>query len=205
MARAYASSAQRPKRSVLFAAVTAEEQGLRGSEFLGQHPPVPAGNISLGLNFDGLAPDGLPQEVSVSGAERTTFYLTVEETAKEFNLAIKPDSNPSAGYYYRSDHFSFAHVGIPAFSVNEGMKFKGHPLEWGIEHEREYNAKHYHQPSDEFHADWDFSGLAEMARFGFDLGWKAATQTQGIGWHPGDEFEAARKASLQTQSRNGIQ
>jgi Zn-dependent M28 family amino/carboxypeptidase len=205
MARAYASSAQRPKRSVLFASVTAEEQGLRGSEFLGKHPPVPAGNISLGLNFDGVAPNGIPQEIQVSGAERTTFFPTVETTAKEFNLAIKPDSNPSAGYYYRSDHFSFARVGIPAFSVNEGMKFKGHDAEWGIQQEREYNARHYHQPSDEFHADWDFSGVAEIARFGFNLGWKAATETQGIGWQPGDEFEAARKASLQPNSRNGVQ
>ena len=205
MARAFASSAQRPRRSVLFASVTAEEQGLRGSEYLGSHPPVPAGNISLGLNFDGLAPNGIPQEIEVSGAERTTFYSIVETTAREFNLAIKPDSNPSAGYYYRSDHFSFARVGIPAFSVNEGMKFKGHDAEWGIQQEREYNALHYHQPSDEFHADWDFSGVAEIARFGFDLGWKAATETQGIGWQHGDEFEAARKASLQPNSRNGVQ
>ena len=205
MARAYASSALRPKRSVLFASVTAEEQGLRGSEFLGKHPPLPAGNISLGLNFDGLAPNGIPQEIEVSGAERTTFYPAVETTAREFNLAIKPDSNPSAGYYYRSDHFSFARVGIPAFSVNEGMKFKGHDAEWGIQKEREFNARHYHQPSDEFHADWDLSGVAEIARFGFNLGWKAATETQGIGWQPGDEFEAARKASLQPNSRNGAQ
>ena len=205
MARAFASSAQHPRRSVLFASVTAEEQGLRGSEFLGKHLPLPAGNISLGLNFDGLAPNGIPQEIEVSGADRTTFYPTVETTAREFNLAIKPDSNPSAGYYYRSDHFSFARVGIPAFSVNEGMKFKGHDAEWGIQQEREYNALHYHQPSDEFHADWDFSGVAEIARFGFDLGWKAATETQGIGWLPGDEFEAARKASLQPNSRTGVQ
>ncbi|MGZ4838899.1 MAG: M28 family metallopeptidase [Terriglobales bacterium] len=205
LARAYALAAQPPRRSVLFAAVTAEEQGLRGSEFLGQHPPIPAGNIALGLNYDGIAPNGIPQEVEVSGAERTTFYPVVESAAKEFNLSIKPDSNPSAGYYYRSDHFSFAYVGIPAFSINEGMKFKGHPLEWGIEQEREYNAKRYHQPSDEFKADWDFSGLAELARFGFGLGWKAASQTQAIGWQHGDEFEPARKASVTSTSRIGTQ
>jgi Zn-dependent M28 family amino/carboxypeptidase len=205
LARAYALAAQPPRRSILFAAVTGEEQGLRGSEFLGQHPPIPAGNIALGLNYDGVAPNGIPQEVEVSGAERTTFNPAVESTAKEFNLAIKPDSNPSAGYYYRSDHFSFAHVGIPAFSINEGMKFKGHPLEWGIEQEREYNSKRYHQPSDEFNPDWDFSGLAELARFGFALGWKAASQPQAIGWLRGDEFEAARKASMSPPSRVGTQ
>ncbi len=205
MARAYAAAAQRPRRSILFAAVTGEEQGLRGSEFLGKHPPIPAGNISLGLNFDGIAPNGIPQEISVSGAERTTFYPAVESVAHDFNLAIKPDSNPSAGYYYRSDHFSFARVGIPSFSVNEGLKFKGHPLEWGIQREREYNAKRYHEPSDQFDPAWDFSGLAEIARFGFHLGWKAASQPQGIGWQPGDEFDAARKASLQSLSHSGIQ
>jgi Zn-dependent M28 family amino/carboxypeptidase len=205
VARAYSASSQRPRRSVLFASVTGEEQGLRGSEFLGKHPPLPAANISLGLNFDGLAPNGIPQEIEISGAERTTFFPAVENTAREFSLAIKPDSNPSAGYYYRSDHFSFARVGIPAFSVNEGLKFKGHDEEWGIENERDYNARHYHQPSDEFHADWDFSGIAEIARFGFDLGWQAASQAQGIGWLPGDEFESVRKASLQPTSHLGLQ
>jgi Zn-dependent M28 family amino/carboxypeptidase len=205
MARAYSLASQRPKRSVLFASVTAEEQGLRGSEFLGKHPPLPAANISLGLNFDGLAPNGIPQEIEVSGADRTTFYPAVQATAREYNLALKPDSNPSAGYYYRSDHFSFARVGVPAFSVNEGMKFKGRDEEWGIQQERDYNARHYHQPSDEFHADWDFSGVAEIVRFGFDLGWQAASQSQGIGWLPGDEFESVRKASLQSNSHLGVQ
>jgi Zn-dependent M28 family amino/carboxypeptidase len=206
IARVFAAMAERPRRTVYFASVTAEEQGLRGSEYLGKHPPVSAGNIALGLNFDGLAPNGVPEEIQVSGAERTTFYPVVERTAKEFSLAIKPDSNPSAGYYYRSDHFSLARVGVPAFSVNEGMKFKGHEAEWGLQKEREYNAKNYHQPSDEFHSDWDFSGLAEMTRFGVQLGWTAATQPQGIGWQPGDEFEAIRKASLRgAESRNGVQ
>jgi len=203
MARAFTSSSQRPKRSIFFVAVTAEEQGLRGSEFLGQHPPIAAGNISLGLNFDGLAPNGLPEEVDVSGSERTTFYTVVQATAKEFGVQIKPDSNPSAGFYYRSDHFSLARVGIPAFSVNEGMKFQGHPVEWGIQKEREYNDQRYHQPSDEFQADWDFSGLAQMARFGVALGWKAGNQPQQVAWLPGDEFEATRKASLASSTKDG--
>ena len=203
MARAFTSSSQRPKRSIFFVAVTAEEQGLRGSEFLGQHPPIAAGNISLGLNFDGLAPNGLPEEIDVSGSERTTFYPAVQATAKEFDVQIKPDSNPSAGFYYRSDHFSLARVGIPAFSVNEGMKFQGHPVEWGIQKEREYNDQRYHQPSDEFQADWDFSGLAQMARFGVALGWKAANQPQQVAWLPGDEFEATRKASLASSTKDG--
>ncbi len=196
LAHAYAQAASNPPaRSVLFAAVTGEEQGLLGSRYLGEHPPIPAGKISLGLNFDGVAPYGIPEEVEMTGAERTTFYPAVQAAAKDFRLEIKPDANPGAGFYYRSDHFSLARVGVPAFSVNQGMKFRGHPAEWGVQQERDYNEKRYHQPGDEFQADWDFSGLAEMARFGFALGWKAAAQPELVGWLPGDEFEAARRSS----------
>ncbi|HET9698097.1 MAG TPA: M28 family peptidase [Terriglobales bacterium] len=195
MARAMTSAPQAPRRSILFAAVTGEEQGLLGSQYLGTHPPIPASKISLDLNFDGIRPDGIPEQVQVSGAERTTFYGVVEQTAKEFNLDLRPDANPGAGHYYRSDHFSFARVGVPAFSIQEGLKFKGHPLEWGIQRENEYDEKHYHQPSDQFDPTWDFSGLGELARFGIELGWKAANSDELVQWYPGDEFEAARKRS----------
>jgi Zn-dependent M28 family amino/carboxypeptidase len=195
MARAFASSKAKPKRSVYFASVTGEEQGLLGSEFLGQHPPIPAGRVTLGLNYDGLAPIGIPEEVEITGAERNTFYPVVEKTAKDFGLKIMPDSNPGAGHYYRSDHFSFSRVGIPAFSINEGEKFEGHDRAYGDEWQKSYTANNYHQPSDEYKADWDFRGLAKMTRFGFALGWKAAEQPQLIQWQKGDEFEAARKSS----------
>lgn len=192
ISRAYSLAAQRPSRSILFAAVTAEEQGLLGSEYLGEHPPIPAGKITLALNFDDLPPLGAPEEVEVSGAERTTFYPTVEALAKEFRLAIRPDSNPGAGYYYRSDHFSLARVGIPAFSITEGMKYKGHDLAWGFQQAEDYTEHRYHQPSDEYRPSMNFIGDAAMARFGFALGWKAATEGGLIGWQKGDEFEKAR-------------
>jgi len=200
LARAYASAAEPPKRSVLFAAVTAEEQGLRGSEYLGKHPPIPAGKIALDLNYDDIKPWGTPEEVEVPGAERTTFYPVVEATAREFDLNIKPDSNPGAGHYYRSDHFSLARVGVPSFSINEGLKFKGHTTEWGSQKDQEYTEKYYHHPSDEYHPDMDFTGDAVVARFGFALGWKAATQPELVQWKPGDEFEAARKHSEERSS-----
>ena len=195
LARAYSLAAVKPKRSILFASVTAEEQGLLGSEYLGKHPPVPAEKISLDLNYDDVPPLGAPEEVQVSGAERTTFYPKVQALAEEFRLKIRPDSRPEAGHYYRSDHFSLARVGIPSFSINEGVKYKGHDAAWGIQQADEYTAKHYHQPSDEYHADMDFTGDAAMARFGFALGWEAATQPKLIGWEKGDEFEAARLKS----------
>jgi Zn-dependent M28 family amino/carboxypeptidase len=195
LARAFGTAAQRPRRSILFAAVTAEEQGLLGSEYLGKHPPIAAGKIALDLNYDDVKPLGAPEEVEVSGAERTTFYPSVEATAKEFRLAIRPDARPEAGHFYRSDHFSLARVGIPSFSINEGMKYKGHPESWGLEQEREYVEKHYHQPSDEYHPEMDFVGDSAMARFGFALGWEAAGLPKLIGWQKGDEFEAARVKS----------
>jgi len=197
LARAFGTSAAHPRRSILFAAVTAEEQGLLGSEYLGKHPPIPAGKISLDLNYDDVKPLGAAEEVQVAGAERTSFYSMVEATAKEFRLAIRPDARPEAGHFYRSDHFSLARVGIPSFSINEGMKFKGHPESWGLDQEREYTEKHYHQPSDEYHPEMDFVGDSAMARFGFALGWEAAGLPKLIGWQKGDEFEAARSKSQQ--------
>jgi Zn-dependent M28 family amino/carboxypeptidase len=192
LARAFGGAPIRPRRSILFAAVTGEEQGLLGSEYLGKHPPIPAGKISLDLNYDDVKPLGAPEEVQVAGAERTSFYPNVEATSKEFRLNIRPDARPEAGHYYRSDHFSLARVGIPSFSINEGMKFKGHPESWGLDKEREYVEKHYHQPSDEYRPDMDFVGDSAMARFGFALGWEAASLPKLIGWQKGDEFESAR-------------
>jgi Zn-dependent M28 family amino/carboxypeptidase len=195
LARAFGTAAQRPRRSILFAAVTAEEQGLLGSEYLGKHPPVPVGKITLDLNYDDVKPLGAPEEVQVSGAERTSFYPSVEATAKEFRLTIRPDALPEAGHFYRSDHFSLARVGIPSFSIGEGVKFKGHTEAWGIEQEHDYVEKHYHQPSDEYHPEMDFVGDSAMARFGFALGWEAASSQKLIEWQKGDEFQAARLKS----------
>ena len=196
LARVFAQSSVKPRRSILLASVTAEEQGLLGSEYLGKHPPIPAAKISLDLNFDDVPPLGEPQEVEVSGAERTNFYPTVQAMAEEFRLAIRPDSHPEAGHYYRSDHFSLARVGVPSFSINEGMKYKGHTTEWGMQQAEEFTNKHYHQPSDEYSPSMDFRGDAAITRFGFALGWAAASQPTLIGWQKGDEFEKARVQGL---------
>ena len=197
LARAFGQAAQKPRRSILFASVTGEEQGLLGSEYLGKHPPFPAGRITLDLNYDDLPPLGSPEEVEVSGAERTSFYRIVEATAKDFRLTIRPDAHPEAGHFYRSDHFSLARVGIPSFSINEGLKYKGHDEAWGLQQDQEYNEKHYHQPSDEYRPDMDFTGDATMARFGFILGWQAASLPKVVSWEKGDEFEAARLKSAE--------
>ncbi len=194
LGRAFAQAPAAPPHSVYFASVTAEEQGLLGSAYLGMHPPVPARAIALDLNYDELLPVGIPSSTEVSGSERTQFYPVVEKTAQAFGLTIQPDQFPMAGSYYRSDHFSMARVGIPAFSIGEGTLFQGHDPQWGADQMKDYTAHHYHQPSDEYHADMDFRGDARMAEFGLMLGWQASAGAT-TDWKAGDEFERARKAS----------
>ena len=152
LARAFAQSPVRPPHAVYFASVTAEEQGLLGSQYLGLHPPIPADEITLDLNYDMLLPIGIPLSVNLDGAERLDFWPTVQTVAKAFELALLSDPNPMAGSYFRSDHFSLARIGIPAFSVDQGDLFEGHTQEWGRAQSEDYTAKHYHQPSDEYRA-----------------------------------------------------
>jgi Zn-dependent M28 family amino/carboxypeptidase len=192
LAHAFATAANKPPQAVYFAAVTAEEKGLLGSEYLGKHLPIPAAHLALDLNFDAVPPIGTPQSVSVTGAERTSFYATVEKTAAAFGFDIQGDSEPGAGHYYRSDHFSLARLGVPAFSINTGPKFADHPVEWGKEQAQDYTAHRYHRPGDQYAASMDFSSNAAMARFGFALGWQALAAPKTIDWKPGDEFAAAR-------------
>ena len=196
LARAWSALTVQPPHDIVFAAVTAEEQGLLGSEYLGQHPPIPAGDISLNLNYDALQPVGDPQEVEAAGVERTSFYPAFAATARRFHLAIVPDAHPEAGHFYRSDHFSMARVGVPAFSIGEGTLFAGHDKAFGLAQQEDYTANRYHNFSDNYTPQMDFRGLATMARLGMDLGWQASAAPQPVAWQPGDEFEAARKRSL---------
>jgi Zn-dependent M28 family amino/carboxypeptidase len=199
MARAWSQSGIKLPHSLIFAAVTAEEQGLLGSEYLGQHPPIPTSQISLDINYDMILPIGVPLQTNVNGAQRTTFFPTVEATAKRFNLTIVPDPRPSAGSYYRSDHFSLSRVGIPAFSIETGNLYEGHDAAWGQKQHEDFTAHDYHNFTDNYHADWDFAGNAKLDRFGMELGWEAIAAPTAIQWNPNDEFEAARKASLTTK------
>jgi Zn-dependent M28 family amino/carboxypeptidase len=195
LAHAFATSAAKPPHPVFFVSVTAEEKGLLGSKYWGKHPPIPSAAFALDLNYDAVPPIGLPASVNVTGAERTTFFPTVQKTAAAFGYEIQPDAQPGAGHYYRSDHFSLARTGVPAFSINTALKFVGHPPDWGKAQAEDYTANHYHQPSDEYRPDMDFSSDAALAQFGFALAWQALTAPKNVEWLPGDEFESARQRS----------
>jgi Zn-dependent M28 family amino/carboxypeptidase len=174
IARAWAGLEQKPRRTAIFLSVTAEEAGLRGSEYYAAHPAIPANKTAAALNFDGFQPAGRTRDLVVTGAERTTLWPLVQEAARRMGYQIQPETHPEQGHYFRSDHFSFARAGMPAFSINEGTQFLGKPADFGDKLFEEFNALHYHQPSDEFHDDWDFSGLEQIARFGLLLGINAA-------------------------------
>lgn len=195
LAHAFATSAVQPPHPVLFVSVTAEEKGLLGSSYLGKHLPIPAAQVALDLNYDAIPPIGVPESVTVTGAERTSLYPTVTKTAKAFGFEIQGDNKPGAGHYYRSDHFSLARAGVPAFSIDTGIKFAGHPPAWGKAQEEDYNEHRYHQPSDEYTPAMDFGSNALLARFGMALGWQALSAKETVSWLPGDEFEAARRRS----------
>ncbi len=195
LAAAFGSLSTRPSRSIIFAAVGAEESGLLGSDYYAGHPVIAVGKTAANLNYDGLYPFGATRDISMPGYERTTLQGVVEALADEFGLSLTPDAHPEQGYYYRSDHFSLAKRGVPAISIGVGQHYLDRPEGWGEERVAEYRDKHYHQPSDEFQPSWDFTGIATLARFGFDLGMIVAEQPELPSWKPGDEFLAAREAS----------
>ncbi|MCU1231018.1 MAG: peptidase [Acidobacteria bacterium] len=196
MGRVWAKTTPAPKRSIYFVAVAAEEQGLLGSAFYGLNPTVPAGRIALNINYDSIFEIGRLKDVTLNGVERTSFYPTAQRVTKALGIKIVPDAEPEQGHYYRSDHFSLSKVGIPAFSVDPGHEVIGKSAEWGKQQTDDYRENRYHQPSDEFDPKWDWSEAVQMSQLGFWLGWEAANAATMPNWNAGDEFRAARDASL---------
>jgi Zn-dependent M28 family amino/carboxypeptidase len=195
MARLWAGQQPRPKRSAIFLATTAEESGLLGATYYADHPTMPLGKTAIDLNFDTVLPLGVPESVVVSGAERTTAWPMVQETARKHKLAIEPDKMAHLGFYYRSDHFALARGGVPAFSVFPGEQIKGKPADFARKAMEEYIAKVYHTPFDTYHADWDLSGFPVLMQFAFDIAREVADAKSLPSWAPGDEFLQARQKS----------
>ena len=195
LARAWAAQSPKPKRSAIFLSVTAEEKGLLGSKYYSQNPVVPLGKTAINLNFDMILPLGVPESIVVNGSERTTAWPTVKSVADKHHLEIEPDQRAHLGVFYRSDHFSMARAGVPAFSVASGTKLKGKSADFAKKAFQEFNDKRYHSPQDEMQPDWDFSGFSVLGGFAIDVAREIANADRLPTWNPGDEFLPAREKS----------
>jgi Zn-dependent M28 family amino/carboxypeptidase len=196
IAKAIASLPQAPRRSVIFAAVAAEEQGLLGAKYLAAHPPLPPGRIAANINMDGMNIIGRTRDLTMIGLGKSSLDDWIHGLAARQGRKVVPDQFPDKGFFYRSDQFALARIGVPAAYFDAGTDVIGKPAGWGKAQHEEWEAKHYHQPSDELRPDWDFSGAAEDAQLYLYLGLKVANETALPAWKPGDEFEAARKKAI---------
>ncbi len=196
MAKAYAGMDQRPRRSILFAAVSAEEQGLLGSKFFASDPPIAAGKLAAVINMDGTNILGRTYDVNVIGLGKSSLDEHVKAVASAQKRIVTADHFPDRGYYYRSDQFSLAKIGVPGVYLHSGINVVGKPDGWGKEQLDQWVEKIYHQPSDEYLEDWNLEGAIEDIQLLFHVGHRVANENEMPTWTPGDEFEAARLKAI---------
>ena len=190
-----------PRRSILFAAVAAEESGLLGSQYLCAHPPVPPGRIAADLNVDGINIWGRTRDIDFVGLGKSTLDEAVGSAAKEQGRAVSPDQFPDRGRFYRSDQFNFAKIGVPAAYLKSGLDYVSHDRKWGRERIEEFEKTRYHQPSDQMDGTWDLDGAIDDVRLLAVVGLRVAGAEKMPAWRAGDEFEAARKRAVQAEGK----
>jgi Zn-dependent M28 family amino/carboxypeptidase len=195
--KAISDSGYRPKRSLLFAAVAAEEQGLLGSKYLSEHPPIPNGKLAALINMDGINFLGPTRDVQAIGLGKSSMDKLLQAAAVKQSRHVVGDLEPSKGIYYRSDQFSLAKVGVPAVYLHSGQAVRDKPDGWGKAQLQSWTDKHYHQRSDEYDPNWNLAGAIEDLQLLTEVGLVAADAPEMQSWTPGDEFEAARKAALE--------
>jgi len=196
VARAFAQLPQRPRRSILALFVAGEERGLLGSLYYAEHPSVPAGRLAANINIDGGNIFGRTRDATLVSLGKSSLDAVAEQVAKSQGRVLKGDQFPDRGYYYRSDQFSFAKIGVPALYFGNGTDFVGRPAGWGKQQIEEWELKKYHQPSDKLDGTWNFDGMIEDAKLDMLSAWLVAQADAMPTWNPGDEFEAARKRAL---------
>ena len=194
IAQAYKALPQAPKRSILFLAVTAEEQGLLGSKHYAQNPLYPVADTVAMLNMDAMNPFGPTRDVQIIGYGQNTLEDIAEEIAVTHDREIVPDTAPEKGFYYRSDQFEFAKVGIPALYADGGVEVIGKPEGYGEQKMKDYTANDYHSVSDEVKPDWDLSGIVADQRLLLEIGLRVADSEDIPTWKEGSEFKAVREA-----------
>jgi Zn-dependent M28 family amino/carboxypeptidase len=197
IAKAIKALPEPPRRSVLINLVGAEEQGLLGSEYYAANPTFPPGKIAANLNYDGGNIWGHTHDVTFVGLGKSTIDEIATLIASEQGRVVKPDQFADKGYFYRSDQFSFAKIGVPAMYLDTGTDFVDRPPEWGREQQNHYTEVNYHQPTDEYDPSWNLDGMIDDALLGYWTGLAIANADEMPTWVPGDEFEAARLKALQ--------
>jgi Zn-dependent M28 family amino/carboxypeptidase len=202
VARALAALPQHPRRTILALFVAGEERGLLGSKFYAEHPSVPAGDIAADLNIDGGNIFGRTRDITLVSSGKSSLDATIETVARFQGREVKPDQFPDRGYYYRSDQFSFAKVGVPGIYLDDGTDVIGRPPGWGRQQKEEWELKKYHQPADKLDGSWNFDGMIQDAQLDMMAAWLVAQAQALPSWKPGDEFEAARKRALAELKNN---
>jgi len=195
--KALQSLPTKPRRSILVLFPAAEEAGLLGSQYFTEHLPVSAGKIAANLNYDGGNIWGRSRDITQIGKGKSSLDAIVLQVAARLGRKIEEDQFPDRGTFYRSDQFNFAKIGVPALYLKTGTDFIGRPPNWGKAQILAFEAKRYHQPSDQVGPDWNFDGMVDDARFGFFAALELANAERAPDWTPGDEFEAARRAALE--------
>jgi Zn-dependent M28 family amino/carboxypeptidase len=198
LAQGFASlpAATRPKRTLLFLAVTAEEKGLLGARHYATNPLYPLKQTVANINMDGAQTNGPSHDLEVIGYGNSTIDDLAATLLKKANRVLVPDTDPAKGYFYRSDHFEFAKEGVPAFYTKRGTDLLGQPAGYGKKRDDEYTAVDYHKVTDEVKPWWNFEGTAQDTKFLYDLGQEIANGTKWPEWKPGTEFKAKRDAML---------
>ena len=179
---------QQPKRSQIFIFTTAEEQGLLGAEWYARFPVVPLSKTVANLNVDGGNFYGLTKNYGALGAERSNLSDIVQSVLRDRNMTFLADNHPEQGYFFRSDHFPFAKVGVPALSIRNGDEYVGKTKEFSDALFAEFNQKHYHQPSDEFRDDWRFDGMVQTLDITMAIGMEISNSPQMPRYNDTDEF-----------------
>lgn len=193
IAKAFADQPKKPERTVVFLFVTAEEQGLLGSQYYAENPVYPVKNTVANLNMDGLSTTGIKNDLIVYGYGQSELDAYAADAAKAQDRYITPDPSPEKGYYFRSDHFNFAKVGIPAIYAENGPDHREKGKDYGKTQEEEYVATRYHKPSDEYNDSWDLRGVALDAQLFLMVGRRLASETTFPEWNETSEFRNVRK------------
>ncbi len=195
LARAFAAMEPAPERSILFLAVTGEESGLLGSAWYAEHPLFPLNQTVAALNFDSLITDGATRDITVFGLGSSELEEYLERAATKQGRVPVNEPTPEKGYFFRSDHFNLAKAGVPVLYAEAGVDNLQHGREWGVARMQDYRRDRYHQPADEYDADWDWGGVLQDLELYFEIGRELAAESTFPNWYENSEFRARRDES----------